>query len=1068
MVLFEIAIDGRPAVLEIQGVQGAGDKLIGTLDRLSTTVEKLEKKLEEQAKATREATVAEQQDTAASERAEQQAKELAAAKEKQKQATIANRLATDQQRRATALAAAENEQYQRSLAGVRTALGGTRAGLLSLVAVGGLGLGLGASLKLLGDYQEKTAILGVVSRATAEEQAILGSQARLLGEATRYSASQAVEAQIALARAGLSAQEVLGATADVLNLATIGELSLGEAATIAANGLRQFNIDAENTERVVDSLVIVSNRSNTDVRQMAEALAYVGPIANAVGLSIEKTSAAIGVLGDAGINASSAGTNMRGMLSDLLSQNDVTARALTRLGLTYEQVNPLTHDLSEIMETLRERSFGATEAVEIFGDRNSAAALILANNTEKLRALEQAQRDFTKEAEKGAKVVEENLKGAYLGLASAVEGALLAKEAGLLGTVLRGVVDTGTDAIRVMFGLSQEEKQVGLAGQTAAVGIEVLTGALLGLAATKIVTGLSSIVTLVKAIGSVGGIIGPFGALPLTPALIGLGAAAAGAYAIFDVFSDSMARSRAEMEKLRKEAEGFRESFESVESATKRVSEAYDKLQSDGGASSQNFINVAARRENLTETLRALDDQIVKRGKEGFDPVSMGVARAGILGIANDVLPPGKVDEVMAQRRRMESPSGLLGYDSGPREFGIAVGVGAEADRQTELKGLRDVIAETIKKNDALAESARQTAASVREDEQKRIVDHAAATAAETSRKAIDELNKSLARRIELTKSGDREGLRLLDLEEQYKDEVEKGGEAVKEQLRIAAQQQEMLAGLANRERDARREIKTDLRESNRELQEYEQRQERITQRLLELRDERTLFGLSPEDREMQSELQRLEREGAGPDQLSQARKMIEDLQALKRIETISYGIGDALVGGLERATFQAQSLQDVVRSITIDIYQGLYRQLVSAPLAAGIGSGLSGLLGGIFGPSALPQIGHPREDGRFALGGFPGGGFPGMSEIVSQPTYFPMAGSKVGKMAEAGPEWAIAPLRRTSRGELGVSIAEGGGGRSVVVNAPMTFNGVPDQRTARMAADHMRRVVRQAISDEA
>src|SRR5690606_19017338 len=168
----------------------------------------------------------------------------------------------------------------------------------------------------------------------------------------------------------------------VLDLATIGEMELGEAAKASTSILYQFGLQAGDLRRTLDSLAVAANISTTDVSEMTQAMKFAGPVAATVGMSVQETAAAIALLANAGIRGSLAGTSFRGVLAALIDPSKEAQAAIESMGLTLDQVNPRYHSLSEILKRFRERGLGAAEAITIFQRRQAGAALALTNHVE--------------------------------------------------------------------------------------------------------------------------------------------------------------------------------------------------------------------------------------------------------------------------------------------------------------------------------------------------------------------------------------------------------------------------------------------------------------------------------------------------------------------------------------------------------------------------------------------------------------------------------------------------------------------------------------------------------------
>lgn len=343
-------------------------------------------------------------------------------------------------------------------------VGGLFAGISSVIAARN-------AIREISSYESALVTLGAVSRATTAEQRLLNEVARETGSRTRFSATQSAEGLLFLARAGFEVREQIAALPATLNLAQVGLLELGESADIASNVVSQFGLEASRTNEVVDSLIIVSNRANTDVRQLAEALVYAGTVSASLGNSVQTTSAALGVLGDRGIQASKAGTNLRGVQAALLEENDKLLRVLARLDIAYDDVNPEEKGLIEIFERFNRAGLGASDAVSLFGRRNAAAALILSDSTDRMRELVSATEEFKGEAEEIAQRQAQTLIGRFKAMTSALsEAALASGDRGLLGG-LKNLVTGFTNLIRFATTGSEALRDLDADSKTLAVSL---------------------------------------------------------------------------------------------------------------------------------------------------------------------------------------------------------------------------------------------------------------------------------------------------------------------------------------------------------------------------------------------------------------------------------------------------------------------------------------------------------------------------------------------------------------------------------------------------------------------
>lgn len=307
---------------------------------------------------------------------------------------------------------------------------------------------LGGAITLLRQFENSMSQVGAISRATASELAAMRDVAKDLGSSTEFSASQAADGMRFLAMAGFDAKESIAAIPDVLDLATASGMGLATAADIASNIMSAFSVEAENAAEVTDALAAVSSRANTSVEQLGQAMKFVGPIASSLGLGINKTAAAMGVLSDNGLQGSMAGTGLRRVLSSLVNPTNEAAESLSALGVSLEDVNPQTNELTDIVDRLAEAGLDASDALTIFGDRGGPAILALTNSRGRLRELTKEMENVEGAAGDMASQMRDNLEGDAMSLKSAIEGLIISIGDAGLTTVLRGLIQTITAVVR--------------------------------------------------------------------------------------------------------------------------------------------------------------------------------------------------------------------------------------------------------------------------------------------------------------------------------------------------------------------------------------------------------------------------------------------------------------------------------------------------------------------------------------------------------------------------------------------------------------------------------------------
>lgn len=310
-------------------------------------------------------------------------------------------------------------------------------------ALGLLGgaLVLVGTVRTLANFSQAMSTVKAITGATDEQFKALSDTAKELGATTRFTATQAGEGLIFLARTGFTAAESMAVVGSTLNLAQAGALDLGRAADIASNVLKGFRLRVDQAERVVDTLALTANSANTTVEQLGDALSFVAPAAAAVGIEVEQAAAAIGVLGDAGIPASRAGAGLRQVFIKLLSPTTRARNALRGMGLSVEDMDIQIRGLLPVLQSLSDANVGLSDAANLVGTRQASTLLVLIDSIKRMEELTEANKGAAGSAKRFATIMDDNLNGALLRVKSAFESIVLSLgEAGAEGT-LRGAFE---------------------------------------------------------------------------------------------------------------------------------------------------------------------------------------------------------------------------------------------------------------------------------------------------------------------------------------------------------------------------------------------------------------------------------------------------------------------------------------------------------------------------------------------------------------------------------------------------------------------------------------------------
>lgn len=231
--------------------------------------------------------------------------------------------------------------------------GGFAAGILAT------GAAMTTAVKSTVDFQTNLNKLQGASRATASEMAAVQARARELGNdvtLTGTSAQDAAAAMTELVKGGFNVQQAMNAARGTLQLATAAQISAADAATIQADALHAFGLQATDAAHIADVLANVANASTGEMADFAYGFQAGGAVMHQFGISAEDAAATLGVLANAGIKSSDAGTLVKSMLLALASPSDQAAGALDDLGLKAFDAAGNFRGMSAIMEDLQNAS----------------------------------------------------------------------------------------------------------------------------------------------------------------------------------------------------------------------------------------------------------------------------------------------------------------------------------------------------------------------------------------------------------------------------------------------------------------------------------------------------------------------------------------------------------------------------------------------------------------------------------------------------------------------------------------------------------------------------------------
>ena len=277
--------------------------------------------------------------------------------------------------------------------------------------IGGVGV---AAVKTAADFDSAMSQVAAVSGATGKDFDDLRNKAREMGSKTKFSATEAAEAMNYMAMAGWKTEDMLGGIEGVMNLAAASGEDLATTSDIVTDALTAFGLSAKDSGHFADILAAASSNANTNVSMMGETFKYCAPIAGALGFSAE----AIGLMANAGIKSSQAGTALRTIMNNLAGDVKISGKAIGDVTIATTNADGSMRDLSDILADCHTAFSGLTEsekaqaAESLVGKNAMSGFLALMNASEgDIEKLSSAIENCDGSAEKMAMTMQDNLAG---------------------------------------------------------------------------------------------------------------------------------------------------------------------------------------------------------------------------------------------------------------------------------------------------------------------------------------------------------------------------------------------------------------------------------------------------------------------------------------------------------------------------------------------------------------------------------------------------------------------------------------------------------------------------------
>ena len=330
------------------------------------------------------------------------------------------------------------------------------------MAVAGLGA---AAVKTAADFDSGMSKVAAISGATGDDLDALRDKAREMGAKTKFSASEAASAMEYMAMAGWKTEDMLGGIEGIMSLAAASGEDLATTSDIVTDALTAFGLSAQDSGHFADILAAASSNANTNVRMMGETFKYCAPIAGALGFSAEDVAEAIGLMANAGIKSTQAGTALRTIMNNLSGEVKITGAALGEVTIATTNADGSMRDLSDILADCRgafsqlSESERAQAAEALVGKNAMSGFLALMNAApEDIEKLSAAIDNCDGTAAQMAETMQDNLAGQLTILKSQLE-ELAISFGEMLMPAIRAIVSKIQAFVDKLNGMSESQRK---------------------------------------------------------------------------------------------------------------------------------------------------------------------------------------------------------------------------------------------------------------------------------------------------------------------------------------------------------------------------------------------------------------------------------------------------------------------------------------------------------------------------------------------------------------------------------------------------------------------------------
>ena len=301
--------------------------------------------------------------------------------------------------------------------------------ILQAGAILGISVGLKDTIDTYSTFEATMSQVKSISGATVEQMMDLNAKAKEMGATTKFTASEAGDAFTYMAMAGWKTEDMLNGIEGIMSLAAASGENLATTSDIVTDALTAFGLTAKESGHFADVLAVASSNANTNVSMMGETFKYVGAASGALGYSIEDVALGIGLMANAGIKASQAGTVLNSIFTRLGTNTNGARDAIEDLGISFYKSDGSARAYGDVLRDLRVATKNMTQeqkinfANTVAGQRAQAGLLAMLNATEAdYNKLTEAIQNCDGAAAAMADTMLDNLAGDMTLLQSAAEG----------------------------------------------------------------------------------------------------------------------------------------------------------------------------------------------------------------------------------------------------------------------------------------------------------------------------------------------------------------------------------------------------------------------------------------------------------------------------------------------------------------------------------------------------------------------------------------------------------------------------------------------------------------------